>query len=329
MSLGKQVVLKLTNPGSSYSFVKSEVDLPELGPLDLLLKHTYISVNLRDVMTSHGIMNPYFGSDILGTEAIGIVEKKGSEVPEAIKEGMRVIYCTPLDGAYADRRIINFNYIMPVPDNIDDQKLIGCFSKSMGAHYLLRKVVNIYANSWIMVTDIASAEGAVIAQEALKHGVKVVGIIDSDEKKQMADIIKPTHLVRLDTENLSTKVLELTEYMGINCVYDTRGGKLFPAFAECVAFCGVFVSLGYTEKPDFALIEPVMETRSMFVIRPRIDIFKSFKNQLVMTSEDVFNSIAAGTTFCPMVNFYNFDDVGAAHADMKSGKLSGAYALKL
>jgi NADPH2:quinone reductase len=98
----------------------------------------------------------------MGMEGVGIVEAVGSEVTE-VAPGQRVAYRAYPLGAYAGRRVIAADRLVPIPDGIDDETAAAVFIKGMTARCLIRLVHEARSGDVVLPHAVAGATGLLAA----------------------------------------------------------------------------------------------------------------------------------------------------------------------
>src|SRR5262245_26107005 len=113
-----------------------EVEVPAPGPGQVRLRHAAVGLNYIDVYHRTGLYKAPALPFTPGMEAAGVVEDLGPDVTD-LRPGMRVAYASAPLGAYAERRLMPADRLVPVPDEVDDRTAAAAMLKGMTAHYLL------------------------------------------------------------------------------------------------------------------------------------------------------------------------------------------------
>src|ERR1700712_3359707 len=110
-------------------------DVPEAlpGPGEARVRHTAIGVNFVDVYFRTGLYKVPALPFTPGQEAAGVVEELGAGVTD-LAVGDRVAYAG-VQGAYAERRLIAADRLVPIPSGIDDRTAAAMMLKGMTAQY--------------------------------------------------------------------------------------------------------------------------------------------------------------------------------------------------
>ena len=106
---------------------------------EVLVEQKAIGVNFNDILFRRGDYKISKTPSILGTEASGTIIEVGKKVKN-FSEGDRVAYATSVLGGYSQKRVINKNCLIKLPDWIDDVTAAGSLTKGLMAHTLLHRV---------------------------------------------------------------------------------------------------------------------------------------------------------------------------------------------
>ena len=93
----------LTEYGGPEVLKLCNVEVPEPGPGEVLLRHTAIAVNFHDCYVRSGLYRTLTPPGIPGLEAVGLVESLGPGVSH-LEPGDRIGWISPGYGGYASHR---------------------------------------------------------------------------------------------------------------------------------------------------------------------------------------------------------------------------------
>ena len=96
-----------------------EINLPKLGPKEVLLKNSSIGLNFIDTYHRSGLYPLNLPSGI-GVEGSGVVVETGSDV-KLFKIGDRVAYSSMPIGAYSEMHIMPEEKLVSVPNEISHE----------------------------------------------------------------------------------------------------------------------------------------------------------------------------------------------------------------
>ena len=153
------------------------VEVGDPGPGQARVRHTYIAVNFIDIYFRTG-RYPLPLPNGLGSDAVGVVEAVGPGVTD-IRPGDRVGYLLGPQGAYAERRVMPADVLIPLPDGVSDRTASTLMMKGLTAQYLFRQVYPLKGGETILYHAAAGGVGLVACQWARALGVTMIGTASS------------------------------------------------------------------------------------------------------------------------------------------------------
>lgn len=319
-SIGSHKELKVTN-----------INEPtELGPNDVLIKHTAIGINFDDIMYRRGAF-PLDGKitqdkyKILGFEGVGTVQKKGSAV-RGFEVGQQVGYGFAPFGAYAQYRVIDYRFLITIPNDIAPDMAAAVLRKGMTAEYLLFKTFRPQKNDWILIHSIAGGVGHLLAKWAKFAGLNVIGTVGHESKVSVALATGCNFVINRAKDDMFKKVAEYTNNAGVKAVFDGIGKPVFDASLACLKPFGIYVSYGYAG----GMLDPIdimkLRIRSAFFTAPMLEIYKNNRLELILSCSEMLSVVKRGVLM-PNITRYGFDGIPQAHADLESGKTTGCIVI--
>ena len=167
------------------SIEDDEIGAP--GPGEVLLDQKGMALHFADTMLREGKyhLKPELPA-VVGLDGAGVVEAVGDGVTD-FKPGDSACYMFNL-GAYAEKRIIAAEALMPVPAGVDPKNLAGTFLRGMTAQYLLRQTYRVRSGDTVLIHTAAGGMGTLLCQWAKALGATVIGTVGSDDKKDIASV---------------------------------------------------------------------------------------------------------------------------------------------
>jgi NADPH2:quinone reductase len=291
------------------------------GPGQVIVKHTAIGLNYLDVYYRSGAYKAPRLPVILGSEAVGVVEAIGPGVQADV--GQRVAYATGAPGAYSERRLMNVNHLVGVPDDLSDEIVAASLVKGMTAHYLLHRTFRVKAGHKILVHAAAGGTGQMICQWAKTLGATVIGTVGSNEKVAAAKAAGCDHVIVYTQEDFVQSVGNLTGGEGVTVAYDSVGKDTFAKSLQCLQPLGLLVSFGQASGPVPAFNVLSLAKNGAFVTRPTLNFYKADRKELVLTAIEVYSRLLNGKLKPNITKKYKLDDIVQAHKDLESRKTTG------
>jgi NADPH2:quinone reductase len=307
--------------GGSEVLQIQEVSLAEPGPDEVLIRHKAIGINFYDVRARRGDMNSSLPFTP-GCEACGVIEKVGENVVE-FKVGDRVAYATIQFGAYAEARIINKKYLVLVPDWIDDETAAAVLLKGMTAYLLLRRTFMVSKKNTVLIHAAAGGVGQFMCRLAKYYGAKVIGVVGSQEKKNIVESLGVDYVISRDEEDFVQRVLEYTNGEGVHVVYDSVGLDTLESSIQCLSVVGLLVSFGSSSGEPNPIPLSSLAQKCLFLTRFVLFVYAENREDLVLTANEVF-TLAEQGIFQPNISHrYSFDEIPRAHEELESRSTTG------
>lgn len=245
------------------------VELAEPQAHEVLLRHTAVGVNYHDAYVRSGLYATLSLPGIPGIEAAGVVEAVGPEVRD-FKPGDRVAYVTRQYGAYAERRVIDENLLVPLPQGISDITAASSLLKGLTAQMLVKRVYPVQQGDWVLVHAAAGGVGTLLCQWARHLGAQVIGTVGAAEKVPLALAAGCREVVRYREEDFVARVKEITSGAGVQVAYDAVGKDTFFGSLECLASFGHLANYGQASGAVPAFEVSMLFPKSNSLSRPSV-----------------------------------------------------------
>ena len=251
--------------------VMHAVDVPEElpGPGQISIDQTAIGLNFIDVYHRSGLY-PVNLPTAIGMEAAGSVSKIGDGVAR-FSIGDRVAYAGGGLGAYTNKRVINADAVVKIPNDVTDETAAAIMLKGFTASYLLHRTHPIKEGDIVLFHAIAGGVGLIACQILKQLGAIVVGTVGNKKKAELARKYGCDYPIVYTEESFKTAVMDITDGLGVPVVYDSVGASTFDESIDCLAKFGTFVSFGNASGP-VPPFEPglLSQKGSLFFTRPTL-----------------------------------------------------------
>jgi NADPH2:quinone reductase len=302
-----------------------EVELPALSEGQARVAHRAIGVNYVDVYHRTGLYPLPLPSG-LGGEGAGVVVEVGPGVVH-VAPGDRVAYTAPAPlGSYADERVIDARWLVELPDTIAEQTAAAMMLKGLTAWYLLTRSFKVARGDWMVLYAAAGGVGLIAAQWARELGARVIGIVGTAAKRELARAHGCEHVL-LDGDDIPRAVRELSGG-GVPVVYDSVGRTTFYQSLDCLRPHGVLVSFGNSsgKVEPFGLHE-LTRRGSLYVTRPTLYDFIGDRASLEAGAAELFALVADGRIDIEVNQTYPLRDAAQAHRDLEARRTTGSTVL--
>jgi NADPH2:quinone reductase len=263
----------------------------------------------------------------LGSEAAGVVEAVGPGVTD-LSPGDRVVYTGRPADSYSEARNFPAWQLVPVPDGISDEEAAAVFLNGLTAWYLLRRSYRVREGDPILLLAAAGGVGSIVSQWADHLGARVIGIVSTEEKAELARSQGCHHVVMADNRDTAAAVRKLTDGEGVAAVYDSVGRDTFFASLDALRPHGTMVSFGNASGPvePFAPAE-LAKRHSLYVTRPILFDFIDTREALLAASRELFDLVGREVIRIHVNQRYALKDAKVAHADLEARKTTGSTVL--
>ena len=131
-------------------------------------------INFAD---THAIRNDY-----LAEQSLPLIP--GAEVSGKTADGTRVAAILA-NGGYAQKVSVPEPWLVPVPDEVNDDQAAAILLQGLTAHALLNSIAHVEEGETVVVEAAAGGTGSLAVQLAKRAGAKVIGLASSDEKREL------------------------------------------------------------------------------------------------------------------------------------------------
>ncbi|WP_040948852.1 quinone oxidoreductase family protein [Gorillibacterium massiliense] len=229
--------------GSTENMKYVDVEIPSIGPKQVLIRVMTTSVNFADIKARYGNKGQGKLPFIPGLEASGIVEQVGDEVTSFLP-GQRVM-AFPHNGSYAEYIVADENLTFAIPDTISFDVAGSCGIVSFLSYKLLADIANLHYGDKVLIHSASGGVGTTAIQVAKALGADtVIGTVGNESKIPVALEAGADHVICYTNENFSQAVNEITEGKGVNIIMDSIGGEITEESMGCLANYGRLVVFG-------------------------------------------------------------------------------------
>jgi NADPH2:quinone reductase len=297
------------------------------GPGEVWLEQAAIGVNFLDVTQRKGAVPVALPSG-LGLERAGRVAVVGAGVSN-VRVGDRVAYATGPVGSYASARLFPAERLVRIPDALSFADAAAVMFKGITAQYLLKATYPVGQGTTILLYGVAGGLGEIMVPWAKHLGATVIGVVSKPASVEKAQALGCDEVLVFDADNLASQVARFTEGRKVDVVYDPIGRASFQASLDCLRPRGLMVSFGASSgAPSAVELSTLNAKGSLFLTRPSLAAHTASASEYQERAQDVLAAIGAGIIKPRIWASYSLADAARAHADLESGRSSGAIILK-
>ena len=254
----KAIVCKQFGPPSS--LVLEEVELPQPAEKEVLVQVKACGVNFPDTLIIQGLYQykpelPFTpGSDIAG-----VVIAVGEKIKH-VKPGDEV-FGFVLNGGFAEQVLVPGNACFPKPPSMGFP-VAASFMMAYGTSYhALKDRARLKEGETLLVLGASGGVGLAAVELGKLMGAKVIAAASTDDKLALCKSYGADETVNYQTEDLKSKVKELTDGKGVDVVYDPVGGHYSEAALRATGWKGRFLVVGFAagDIPKIPLNLPLLK----------------------------------------------------------------------
>lgn len=299
--------------------------MPILKQGEVLVKNDFIGINYIDIYFRTGLY-PSRKPEVLGREAEGTIVAVGEGNIYDYKIGDRVVFMGT--SGYAEYTAAAAAKTYLVPPTIKPGDAVASFLQGLTALTLIREAHRVQEGEWILVHAAAGGVGLLLVQLLHNFGAKVIGTASTAEKIALAKENGADYMINYTTEDLVSRVREITSGEGVAAVFDGVGKDTFDADLEVLARKGTLVSFGNASGavPPFAIAK--LSAKNIKVLRPTLLNYIYSREEFESYTKELFQYVAGGKLKVKVHEIYPLEDVRRAHRDLEGRKTTGKLLLK-
>ena len=233
--------------GTKAFSVVSDIPVPEPGEGEVRIKMTGAAINPVDTMIPEmlirfGVVKGEAGEKYrVGVDGAGVVDKLGTGV-QGLAVGTRVIYHKPTigpnhNGGFAESSVVPANACVAVPASMDDNTAIAIPCAAWTAYQCVARKCYIKPGDSVLVYGASGGTGSFVTQFCKVQGATTIIAVCSKAKHEYALSLGATHVICYKTEDVSAKVMEITNGAGVRASIDLVGEestKLCIGVTRCI-----------------------------------------------------------------------------------------------
>ncbi|MBI4520043.1 MAG: NAD(P)H-quinone oxidoreductase [Gemmatimonadetes bacterium] len=236
----------IREPGDPSVLVLREVERPEPGRREILVRVRSSGVNRADVLQRRGLYPPPPGvaRDIPGLEFAGVVESVGPDVT-LWKTGDRVMGLVG-GGGYAEFVVVHEREAVRVPDGMSLEEAGGVPEVFATAYDALIRQLNLQTSETVLIHAVGSGVGTAGVQITRAAGARTLGTSRTAAKVERARELGLDVGIVVSDATWPDAVLKATEGRGVDVVLDLVGGRYLTGNLTVLAPRGRQIVVGLT-----------------------------------------------------------------------------------
>jgi NADPH2:quinone reductase len=293
-----------------------EVPDPVPGEGEVLVDVARSGINFAD---THATRNDY-----LAEQSLPLIP--GGEVSGRTADGRRVAAILA-GGGYAERVAVPEAMLIPVPDEVDDDRTAALLLQGLTALALVRRSARIEPGETVVVEAAAGGTGSLSVQLAKRAGARVIGLASSEEKRALVERLGADATVDSRSEDLLEAILEANGGDRVDAVLHMSGGDAFDAELRALAPLGRLVVFGNASREQ-------RDVSTAALLRGSKTVTGFWLVHLLMRPQEVapmigelFSAVSAGDLEVTVGGVYPLSAAARAHEDLIGRRTTGKLLL--
>jgi len=263
-----------------------------------------------------------------GGEISGIVTARGENVTH-VKPGDRVLTLCGW-GGLAEQVAVHWRRVFPVPADIDFISAASTFYNYGTSYHALHDRAALMEGETLLVLGAAGGVGLAAVELGKLRGAKVIAAASSEEKLSICRSKGADFTINYSSEDLRTRLKEVTGDKGVDVVYDPVGGSFSELALRSIAWRGRYLVVGFAtgDIPKFANNLPLLKGCSVMGV-----FWGSFSEREPESNLKNFEKLVAllkaGKIRPHIYKVFTLDNSPLALADLLERKVIGKAVVKV
>ena len=294
----------------------AELPDPEAGDGEVLVDVARSGMNFAD---THQIRNDY-----LAEQALPMIP--GGEVSGKTPDGRRVAAMLG-GGGYAQKVAVPEAFLVPVPDEVDDDQAAGLLLQGITAHSLLHYCAHIEKGETVVVEAAGGGTGCLAVQLAKRAGAKVIALASSEEKRSLAERLGADATADSRADDLKQAILDANGGEKVDVVLHMSGTGFEPEL-KALGPLGRIVAFGNAARhPNQVETNYLLQTSKSVIGFWLVPLIVKRRDVVAAAITELLGAVAAGELEVVIGDVYPMSEAARAHTDMQERRTSGKVLL--
>ena len=314
-------------PGGLDTILIREVDIPQPGPGQVLIKVSYCGCNWADTQMREGIY-PHKTTYplILGMEVAGEVVDVGPNVSHP-QPGQRITAMVE-GGGYANFCVASAGLATVVPEGLPMASAAAYPVQGLTAYHMLYTVGRISDGDTVLVHASGGGVGLFVTQLAVRAGATVIGTVGTSGKEEKPLAYGATQVINLKEGNFAAQVLDLTQGKGVDLAIDSLGATTLDKTFSAVRMQGHLINIGEAEGQPIENIRQRCLVRSQTFTRFHLGHVIEIPSLWKDGNDFVLDALIAGWLDPTIVEIFPLEQARQMHERIEDRSNSGKLLLQ-
>jgi NADPH:quinone reductase len=316
--------------GGPENLALGEIDPPKPAPDEVRVRVRAAGLNFADTLQIAGKYQSKLAPPFVpGMEVAGEILEIGSDVKRPLKVGQRVMAFMRGGGAFAEEACVHGDWLVPVPDAMDDVTAAGFPTVYGTSNFALKHRGRLKAGETLVVLGAAGGVGLTAVEIGKQMGARVIAAAGGPEKCQVTLDHGADFAIDYKTESIKDRVREFTDGVGADVVYDAVGGDAFDQAIRAVNWEARMLIIGFAAgriqqvPANLILVKNISVMGVVYGAQTERD--PAYGAGFVQDAADLFRQ---GKVKPHIGKVFPLAEAGAAMAGLLSRRYSGKIVLK-
>ena len=293
-----------------------ELPDPEPGDGELVVEVARSGINFAD---THAIRNDYLSEQTLPLTP-------GGEVSGTTPDGRRVAAMLG-GGGYAQKVAVPEAFLVPVPDEVDDDQAAGLLLQGVTAHSLLHYSAHVREGETVVVEAAAGGTGSLAVQLAKRAGAKVIALASSEEKRSLTERLGADASADSRADDLTEAIIEANGGEKVDVVLHMSGTG-FEAELKALDTLGRIVVFGNAARePGEVQTNYLLQTSKSVIGFWLVPLIVKRRDFVASAIGELLGAVAKGELEVVIGGVYPLSEAADAHNDLAERKTTGKLLL--
>jgi NADPH2:quinone reductase len=293
-------------------------ELPDPEPSDgeVLVDVARSGINFAD---THQIRNDY-----LSEQALPMIP--GGEVSGTTPDGRRVAAMLG-GGGYAQKVAVPEAWVVPVPDEVNDDQAAGLLLQGITAHSLLHYCAHVEKGETVVIEAAGGGTGCLAVQLAKRAGAKVIALASSDEKRSLAERLGADATADSQADDLKHAILDANGGEKVDVVLHMSGVGFEPELKSLGPLGRIVIFGNAGRHPNQLETNYLLQTSKSVIGFWLVPLVVQRRDVVGAAIAELLGAVAAGELEVVIGEVYPMSEAARAHDDIQERRSTGKLLL--
>ena len=283
---------------------------------EVLVEVARSGINFADTHATH--------NDYLAEQTLPLIP--GGEVSGRTADGRRVAALLA-SGGYAEKVAVPETMVIPVPDEVDDDKAAALLLQGLTAMAMIGRCARVEPGETLVVEAAAGGTGALAVQLGKRAGAKVIGLASSEEKRALVERLGADATVDSRAPELGAAIREANGGARVDAVLHMSGGDAFDEELGILAPLGRMVVFGIASREQREVSTAALLRGSKTVVGFWLAHLLARRDLVAPMIGELLGIAASGELEVTVGGVYPLSEAARAHEDLIARRTSGKLVL--